>query len=116
MQQAGSRLDEALHSQTELLTLAGAALSGGAVEVASLGEALGLALQQFSDTSQALMAHLQRVEAALDKSALRSDEQLAYYVAQAREIIDLSIGSQQQIIDKLHQLAPRPALVVSEAA
>ena len=116
LQQAGSRLDEALHSQTELLTLAGAALSGGAVEVASLGEALGLALQQFSDTSQALMLHLQRVEAALDKSALRSDEQLAYYVAQAREIIDLSIGSQQQIVDKLHQLAPRPALVVSEAA
>ena len=116
LKQAGSRLDQALHSQTELLTLAGAALSGGAVEVASLGEALGLALQQFSDTSQALMVHLQRVEAALDKSALRSDEQLAYYVAQAREIIDLSIGSQQQIVDKLHQLAPRPAFLVSEAA
>jgi hypothetical protein len=30
-----------------------------------------------------LVAHLQRVEGALTKSMARSDEQLAYYVAQA---------------------------------
>jgi outer membrane protein OmpA-like peptidoglycan-associated protein len=35
----------------------------------------------------------------------RSDEQLAYYVAQAREIIDLSLLSQKQIVDDLQQLA-----------
>jgi hypothetical protein len=32
----------------------------------------------------------------------RSDEQLAYYVAQAREIIDLSITSQQDVLQALH--------------
>jgi hypothetical protein len=39
----------------------------------------------------------------------RSDEQLAYYVAQAREVIDLSILSQKQIIEDLQRLAGRQA-------
>jgi hypothetical protein len=34
----------------------------------------------------------------------RSDEQLAYYVAQAREVIDLSISSQQGIVEDLRRL------------
>jgi hypothetical protein len=45
----------------------------------------------------------------------RSDEQLAYYVAQAREIIDLSIMSQRQIVDDLQQLPARQAAQPSEA-
>ena len=42
---------------------------------------------------------------------LRSDGQLAYYVAQAREIIDLSMGSQKEIIEELRQL---PAMLADE--
>jgi hypothetical protein len=34
----------------------------------------------------------------------RSDEQLAYYVAQAREVIDLSISAQQGIVEDLRRL------------
>ena len=45
----------------------------------------------------------------------RSDEQLAYYVAQAREVIDLSILSQKQIVEDLQQLAAGRALAGSEA-
>jgi hypothetical protein len=41
------------------------------------------------------MESLQRIEDTLGRSMERSDEQLAYYVAQAREVIDLSISSQQ---------------------
>jgi hypothetical protein len=48
---------------------------------------------------------LQRIEGTLTQSIARSDEQLAYYVAQAREIIDLSLMSQKQIVDDLRQLA-----------
>ena len=48
---------------------------------------------------------LQRIEAALDKSLARSDEQLAYYVAQAREVIDLSMMSQKQIVEDLQHIA-----------
>ena len=41
----------------------------------------------------------------------RSDEQLAYYVAQAREVIDLSLMSQKQIVEDLQQRSVKqPAL------
>jgi Holliday junction resolvasome RuvABC endonuclease subunit len=44
----------------------------------------------------------------------RSDEQLAYYVAQAREIIDLSIMSQKGIVDQIAHLPVKKALVDRE--
>jgi len=47
---------------------------------------------------------LQRVQDAIGQSIERSDEQLAYYVAQAREVIDLSISAQQGIVEDLRQL------------
>ena len=50
------------------------------------------------------MQSLQRVEGAIGESMARSDEQLAYYVAQAREVIDLSISAQQGIVEDLRQL------------
>jgi len=47
---------------------------------------------------------------------VRSDEQLAYYVAQAREVIDLSVLSQKQIIDDLQHLAGQRAATVVDGA
>ena len=44
------------------------------------------------------------------------DEQLAYYVAQAREVIDLSMLSQKQIVEDLQQLAAQRAASGAEAA
>ena len=61
-------------------------------------------MQLFSQSNDKLAAHLQRVEGALSKSIARSDEQLAYYVAQAREVIDLSIASQQGLVENLREL------------
>ena len=58
---------------------------------------------------------LGRIEAALAQSMSRSDEQLAYYVAQAREIIDLSIMSQRQVVEDLQRLPARQAALSSEA-
>jgi hypothetical protein len=80
-----------------------AQVTASAVDVASLGETFGFAVRAFSETNEKLMAHLQRLEKAIDKSMTRSDEQLAYYVAQAREIIDLSIGSQKDVLEALQQ-------------
>jgi Holliday junction resolvasome RuvABC endonuclease subunit len=62
------------------------------------------------------MEQLQRIEGALEKSATRGDEQLAYYVAQAREVVDLSIMSQKQIIEELQQLASQQAASGAEAS
>ena len=93
-----------------------AQVTGGAVEVASLGESFGLAVQLFSESNHKLMGQLQRIEAAMGKSLVRSDEQLAYYVAQAREIIDLSLLSQKQIVDDLQRLSRQPAAVAGMLA
>ena len=87
------------------LDAAAAHVTGSAAEVASLGEAFGGAVQSFGDATAALNERLQTIEAALEKSIARSDEQLAYYVAQAREVIELSMLSQKQIIGELQQLA-----------
>lgn len=89
--------------ETDKLGGIAAQITASAVDVASLGESLGFAVRAFGQTNEQLMAQLQRIEEALDKSMTRSDEQLAYYVAQAREIIDLSIGSQKDVLDALQR-------------
>ena len=109
MQQVGSRFAEQVQAESARLGQAAAQITGSAAEVASLGEAFGAAVQAFGASNQALMAQLQQIEAALARSSSRSDEQMAYYVAQAREIVDLTLSSQQQIVDDLQQLARRPA-------
>ncbi|OGB07525.1 MAG: hypothetical protein A3E25_23460 [Burkholderiales bacterium RIFCSPHIGHO2_12_FULL_69_20] len=116
LQRVGAQFSERIAAESARMTDAATQITGSAVEVASLGEAFGHAVGLFGASSDALVAHLQRIEAALGKSTARSDEQLAYYVAQAREIIDLSIMSQRQIVDDLQQLAQRQAPAVGVAA
>jgi hypothetical protein len=115
LERVGSRFTEQVQADTGRLAEVAAQVTGSAVEVASLGEAFGHAVQLFSESNEKLVAHLQRVEGALGKSIERSDEQLAYYVAQAREVIDLSIMSQKQIVDDLQQIASRPAAALPVA-
>ena len=114
--QVGAGFSAKVDAESGKIAAVASQITGSAVEVASLGEAFGHAVQLFSQSNESLVAHLQRLEAALDKSTSRSDEQLAYYVAQAREIIDLSISSQRQIVDDLQQLAVRPAPLAGEVA
>jgi hypothetical protein len=76
-----------------------------ATEMSSLGEAFNLAVQLFNDSNQQLIENLNRIEGAMSQTSERSDEQLAYYVAQAREVIDHSIQSQSQLFEKLSQLS-----------
>jgi DNA anti-recombination protein RmuC len=115
LERVGSRFTDKVEAETGKMAGVAAQITGSAVEVASLGEAFGLAVQLFSESNDKLVAHLQRVEGALGKSMARSDEQLAYYVAQAREVIDLSIMSQKQIVEDLQQIAGRQQAVASEA-
>ena len=116
LQRVGGQFSEKVEAESARMSEVAAQITGSAVEVASLGEAFGLAVQLFSESSDALVAGLQRIEAALGKSTTRSDEQLAYYVAQAREVIDLSLLSQKQIVEDLQRLASRPALRAGEVA
>jgi hypothetical protein len=107
LERVGSRFTDQIGEQADKLATVGAQITGSAVEVASLGEAFGFAVERFGESNDKLVAHLQRIEGALGKSITRSDEQLAYYVAQAREVIDLSIMSQKQIVEDLQQIAAR---------
>jgi len=111
-----AQFTDTIQAETGRLADAAGQLTGSAVEIASLGEAFGAAVQQFGQSNTALMEQLQRIEGALEKSATRGDEQLAYYVAQAREVVDLSIMSQKQIIEELQQLASQQAASGAEAS
>jgi hypothetical protein len=89
-------------------------VTSSAVDVASLSEAFGFAVQAFNEANDKLIANLERIEGAMDKSMSRSDEQLAYYVAQAREIIDLSMASQKEVLEELRQLPAAQAMIAEE--
>ncbi len=106
---ASERFAGTVDAESRNLQAVAAQLAGGAAEVASLGEGFGLAVQLFSRASEQLLTQLQSVETALSQAMARSDEQMAYYVAQARDIIDLSLGSHKQVIDGLQQLSNGPA-------
>ncbi|QKS31608.1 MAG: DUF802 domain-containing protein [Candidatus Accumulibacter similis] len=104
---AGSRFADEVDAGSARLAEVAAQLGGSAAEVASLGEAFALAVQSFAAGNEKLIASLQRIEVALDQSTARSDEQLAYYVAQARELIDLSLMAQEKVVAELRQLGDK---------
>jgi len=116
LERVGTRFTDHIEAETGKLESVAAQVAVGATEVASLGDAFGGAVEAFGQSNAALLERLQGIEQALDKSLARSDEQLAYYVAQAREVIDLSMLSQKQIIEELRQLPGQHADGGAEAA
>ena len=84
-----------------------AQVAASAIELSSLGESFQHGVGLFSASNDKLVESLQGMEGALRESMGRSDEQLAYYVAQAREVIDLSISAQQGIVEDLRRLHGR---------
>ncbi len=124
LEDVGSRFSGQVESEVSKLSgiaenLAGKAaqiaddFAGSAIEMSSLGEAFTLAVGLFNDSNGRLVESLDHVERSLTNATTRSDEQLAYYVAQAREIIDHSMVSQKEIFEELRQLR-RPGKRTSE--
>jgi hypothetical protein len=114
VEHAGSAFAERMAEESGRLGDVAAEVTAGAAEVASLAEALGGSVDRFGEANGALAASLARIEEALERSSLRSDDQLAYYVAQARELIDLSVLSQQRIVEELRQRMAAPTGQVAE--
>ena len=81
--------------------------AGSAIELSSLGETFNLAVNLFNQSNSQLIEHLSVIEDSLRSSTERSDEQMHYYVSQAREIIDQTMLSQQQVVEQLHALGQR---------
>ncbi len=109
LNQTNSQFINQVSSESAKLGNIAAQVTASAVDVASLGETFAFAVRSFNETNEKFMGNLQRIERAIDKSMTRSDEQLAYYVAQAREIIDLSITSQKDVLETLQQHAAQGA-------
>ncbi|RYF59211.1 MAG: DUF802 domain-containing protein [Comamonadaceae bacterium] len=101
----GSRFTEQVEAETGKLTGIADRVTSSASDVSGLSEAFSSAVATFSESNDKMLTQLQRIESSLDATATRSDEQLAYYVAQAREVVDLSILSQKQILDNLQRLS-----------
>ena len=104
LSQASQQHTETLAAQASKAVDVAAHVTGSAIELTSLGEAFQHGIERFSASNDKLMNSLQRIEDALHKSMTRSDEQQDYYVAQAREVIDLSIASQQGIVEDMRKL------------
>jgi phage-related minor tail protein len=79
-------------------------------DMTSMGEAFNEAIKLFDSSNDKLIENLARIEESMDKSSARSDEQMGYYVSQAREIIDQSMLSQKEIIDELRSISRRESL------
>ena len=116
LQHSGQQFGGAVEQAARQLDTVAAQAGSSAVELASLGEAFGAAVQQFGHSNQALVDQLQRTEAALAKASARSDDQLAYCVAQAREIIDLALLSQQQTVAELQRALATVPVAAAEPA
>jgi hypothetical protein len=109
------RFGDSVEKQSSKLSDIVAHFEGGSAELASLGDAFASAVSQFSDANGGLIETLLKVEAGLQGSGERSDEQMAYYVAQAREIIDHNMLSHQEIITQLQTLSSRAVIAEEDA-
>ncbi|MDY0745754.1 hypothetical protein SNE35_14635 [Paucibacter sp. R3-3] len=100
-----SAIDSLVDRSATALSEAATNLAAGAADVASVGEGFGVAVEQFQGANAQLVQHLSVLEERLSAAMTRSDDQLGYYVAQAREVIDLCLGSQKQVLDALQGAA-----------
>lgn len=104
LEQASSRFAASLDAQSGTVQAVGAQVQASAIELATLGQAFQHGVGLLGQSHESLVGSLQTLEGSVRQSLERSDEQLAYYVAQAREVIDLSITSQQSLVEDLRRL------------
>lgn len=99
------RFDARVDSEVNKLSDIALQFTESSIDIASMSDAFVGAIERFSESNDSLVANLAKIEAALEASSSRSDEQLAYYVAQAREIIDHSMMSQKGLIEEINRMA-----------
>jgi hypothetical protein len=112
---AGSQFSSQVDAEAARLTDIAAHVTSSSIEVSALSDAFRFAVDSFGDANEKLIENLQRIERAMDKAMARSDDQLAYYVAQAREIIDLSLMSQKEVFEELRKI-PGKSMALAEGA
>jgi hypothetical protein len=102
LSEVGQRFAISLEGESEKMAGMVDQFASSSTEMASLGDAFNNAVMMFSESNNLLIENLNNIQTSLEQSNSRSDEQLAYYVAQAREIIDHNVLSHKQIIDAVN--------------
>ena len=115
LQEISTRFGDHLSGEAARIAEASAEVAGSASELSSVGEAFGVAVNLFHTANDTLIDHLSRIEVSMERSTARSDEQMAYYVAQAREIIDQSMLSHKEILADLAQAPKKGRSLAAEA-
>ena len=115
LQSVGAQFTDQVGAELSKMSDVADTFAGSASQMSSLGDAFGLAIQLFNESNSSLIDNLSRIEAAMDNSTARSDEQMGYYVAQAREIIDQSMLSQRELFEEMRQLGEARELTPAEA-
>jgi len=104
LDKASQQFDQHLHNETSKLKEIVAHFEGSSVEISSLGETFSFAVNLFNEANEKTVSNLNRIELSMSQSSDRSDEQLSYYIAQARELIDHSMMSQKALFERLETI------------
>ena len=99
------RFDQHVGSEVGKLSEAADELANNASEMTVMGDVFANAMTSFTESNSALTESLDKIELALKNSSERNNEQLSYYVAQARELIDHSVMSQKAMFDELREIS-----------
>lgn len=105
---------EAADGASQRLAEASVQVTVSGIDVASLAGAFQQTATELVQAQASWLERLGQTAAALDNAQTRSDEQLAYYIAQARELIELSVLSQKDVVDAMRHVA-RPAALAETA-
>lgn len=104
LEQVAQNFSQQVNQDAQQLTEAMAQFKDSALALQALGQAFEQGVGSFGQSNNTLAEQLQAIGQNLSQASERSDEQMAYYVAQAREIIDHNVSAQQSIIEQLQQL------------
>ncbi len=96
-----NKFEERVAQESSTLGEHVANFSASTAELSTLGEVFTGAVHQFGEANSQLIARLEQIENVLTSAGQRSDEQMAYYIAQAREIIDHNLLTQQELLERL---------------
>ncbi|MFK8040830.1 hypothetical protein [Congregibacter sp.] len=100
----GEALELLAGNLSEQLGASGQQIASTALELSALSGGFAESVDAFKDSSEALNTSLTTTAEGLMAAGSRSDEQMGYYVDQAREIIDHNLITQQAILERLESV------------
>ncbi|MFT5032577.1 MAG: hypothetical protein ACI9OO_000508 [Bacteroidia bacterium] len=99
----GQEFGEKVSAESNSLGEQMAHFSASAAELSALGEVFNNAVEHFGESNTQLIARLEQIETVLTNSGQRSDQQMEYYLSQAREIIDHNLLSHQELLGHVRE-------------